>query len=213
MGIRENEKGGDGNLGVLQASRDQLHQHRSARGIAPISNASVWFRLSLLAKLRFRELEAVHALIILLQCTEVDQIGRVGWWGLRRRQIHHLRSCGPLSIVECVGIAGFEIHKTCNLSWMRACLPAQLCTGNRVSCQDRLIQLECIEHSQNVFSQPLTHVSPLFITGSAESSSRDSIDMIVDDQLGREIVKYMRSVPTACQKYDCSAGAAPIQDF
>jgi len=45
----------------------------------------------------------------------------------------------PPSIVECAGIAGFEIHKTGNPIWVCICHPTQFCAGQRMSHQDRFI--------------------------------------------------------------------------
>jgi hypothetical protein len=73
--IRENEKGGNGNSSILLPTRDQLHEHGASGWVAKFPNGSVRIRLPLLAKFSFWKFEAVHALIVPLQCLEADQIG------------------------------------------------------------------------------------------------------------------------------------------
>jgi hypothetical protein len=69
-----------------------------------------------------------------------------------------------------------------------------------MSNQDWPFQFERVNYCQHVFAEAVRHVLCGCITGRAETAPGNTIYMVVDSKLWREIIKYMGRISASGQK-------------
>src|SRR5215471_21384782 len=82
-----------------------------------------------------------------------------------------------------------------------------------MSNQDRLLQLQRVDHRYNVVAQAVGWMIGAGITGRTEPTACNTVDLVGGREPRCELVEYVRCVPASGQQDHRPAGSAPIEYF
>lgn len=116
------------------------------------------------------------------------------------------------AIVEGVGKAGVEVDEATDLFGMAAADRAQLFASDRVSGEDRLLQVEGVDDRKNIVAETVRGVIVAVGSGGAgvaETAAGDAVDVALAGEFRRKLVEDMRGVAQTGEEDEWASGAPP----